>query len=130
MRMRAIGVFVMLAVFLAAQPGAAGVRAVEAFHPIPLADPGSEAVLLAQNTQRDANRRDGERVPARSLQRVIKSKPKYKNARITNVYIRKPARTKSGFMYEVWVRQKNGAETLVYVDPDSRRILYEAPGRR
>ena len=129
MRMRAIGAFVMLVLFLAAQPGAAGVRAVEAFHPISPIE-RTEPVLLAQNAQRDANRRDGERVPARSLQRVIKSKAKYKNARITNVYIRRPARTKSGFMYEVWVRQRNGSETLVYVDPDTRRILYEAPGRR
>ncbi|MEM1277771.1 MAG: hypothetical protein AAGH74_14700 [Pseudomonadota bacterium] len=130
MRMRAIGAFVVLAFFLTAQPGGAGVRAIDAFHPALSAEEQAQPILLAQNAQRDANRRDGESVPARSLQRIIKSKPEYKNAQITNVYIRKPAQTKSGFMYEVWVRQRNGAETLVYVDPDTRQILYEAPGRR
>lgn len=83
---------------------------------------------VAQNN--NAGPRDGARVPARSLRGVIRSQRRFRNSRITNVFVRRPANTRSGFMYEVWVRSRDGAETLVYVDPDSRRILYEAPGRR
>ncbi|MEM8790456.1 MAG: hypothetical protein AAGE80_02465 [Pseudomonadota bacterium] len=86
---------------------------------------------FAQRWQRkDSGPKDGTRVPARSLSGVIKSQSRFRDSRITNVFVRRPARTKSGFMYEVWVRSRDGSETLVYVDPDTRRILYEAPGRR
>lgn len=78
----------------------------------------------------DSGPRDGTRVPPRSLNGVIKSQPRFRGAKITGVYIRRPARTSAGFMYEVWVRPRGGGETIVYVDPDTRRILYEVPGRR
>ncbi len=79
---------------------------------------------------KDANRANGERVSARGLNGVIKSQPRFRGAKITSVFVRRPARTSAGYMYEVWVRSRNGSETIVYIDPTTRRILYEAPGRR
>lgn len=77
-----------------------------------------------------SKRANGEQVPARGLNGVIKSQPRFRGAKITSVFVRRPARTSAGFMYEVWVRSRNGSETIVYVDPSTRRILYEVPGRR
>jgi len=78
--------------------------------------------------RRHADREDGTRVAARSLKGVIRSDPRFGKASITSVFVRRPAPTEVGFMYEVWVRVAREAETIVYIDPVTRRILYEVSG--
>lgn len=78
--------------------------------------------------RRHAEREDGTRVAARSLKAVIRSEPRFKKAFITSVFVRRPAPTSVGFMYEVWLRNLRGPEVIVYIDPVSRKILYEVPG--
>ncbi len=146
--MRAIFTSLVLALCVVVTPTVAGVRVADAPAQVALtqrdAMPTAEPLRLAQKkdkkkkkkngapgwARKDSGRSDGARVSARSLNGVIKSQPRHRDSKITNVFIRRPARTSSGFMYEVWVRSRSGSETIVYVDPDTRQILYEAPGRR
>ncbi|MEQ9641505.1 MAG: PepSY domain-containing protein [Alphaproteobacteria bacterium] len=57
--------------------------------------------------------------------RALAAHPKYRGARIRKVNLRRGARTADGTLYEVEVETPDRRRYLVYVDPNSGRVLYD-----
>ena len=63
------------------------------------------------------------------VRRALERNSRYKNAKVVKIFVRRPANTESGFMYEAVMRNRRGREFLVYVDPASGRVLYDTAPR-
>ena len=57
--------------------------------------------------------------------RALSRHPKYRGARIRKVNLRRGANTADGTLYEVEVETPDRRRYLVYVDPNSARVLYD-----
>ena len=63
--------------------------------------------------------------------RALKDDPRFAKGKIVSIFVRRPAPTEAGYMYEVVLRTRGKGETLVYVDPGTGRILFDTgPARR
>lgn len=58
-----------------------------------------------------------------SVRDAMEKDARFRDQDILKIYVRRPAPTTSGFMYEV-VLDGNGGEELIYVDPDKSEIIY------
>lgn len=84
---------------------------------------GSLALVAGAGVSAPAQGR-GERLPA-PVARAVARNPRYAGAEVTGINVRRGAPTQSGTMYEVRMRGRDGRMFLVYVDPDTGRVLYD-----
>ncbi|MCB1971434.1 MAG: hypothetical protein H6851_14410 [Geminicoccaceae bacterium] len=58
-----------------------------------------------------------------TVRKALDSDPRYRDLTVVKIYVRRPAPTHSGFMYEVVLDGDDG-ERLIYVDPDQDKVIY------
>ena len=91
------------------------------------------AVVLAKDKDKKQKEKRGKRggktKTSSEVRRALEKNRRYKNAKVVKIFARRPANTESGFMYEAVMRNRNGREFLVYVDPASGRVLYDTAPR-
>ena len=92
------------------------------------------AAVLAKDKDKGKDRKKkgkkrGKTKTSSEVRRALEKNRRYKNAKVVKIFARRPANTESGFMYEAVMRNRNGREFLVYVDPASGRVLYDTAPR-